>query len=126
MLKSDYKGTTIEIILPEECGHEGYIVDCTYRFDKSAGKYLLSMWLRHKHIRNGFSLAPQEVDTQHITSTKMTIARDIRRIVEYACLNGFFEEYIQRYEYEQRCFERGNELFERERSMGHNDEQERL
>lgn len=48
------------------------------------------------------------------------------RIVEYACLNGFFEEYIQRYEYEQRCFERGNELFERERSVGHNDEQERL
>ena len=24
MLKSNYKGTTIEIDLPEECGHEGY------------------------------------------------------------------------------------------------------
>ena len=115
MLKSKYKGITIEIELPEECGHEGYIIDCTYRPDTAEGKYLLSMWLRHKSIRNGFNLAPQEVDTQCITSSKVTITRDIRKIVEYASLIGFFEEYIQRYEYEQKCFERGNELFEKER-----------
>lgn len=115
MLKSKYKGITIEIELPEECGHDGYIIDCTYRQGKTEDKYLLSMWLRHKSIRNGFNLAPQEIDTQYITSSKMTITRDIRKIVEHASLIGFFEEYIQRYEYEQRCFERGNELYERER-----------
>lgn len=115
MLKSKYKGITIEIELPEECGHEGYIIDCTYRPDRTDGKYLISMWLRHRNIRNGFNLAPQEVDTQYITSSKATITRDIRKIVEHASLIGFFEEYIQRYEYEQMCFERGNELFEKER-----------
>lgn len=124
MLKSKYKGITIEIELPEECGHEGYIIDCTYRPDMTNGKYLLSMWLRHKNIRNGFNLAPQEIDTQCITSSKATITRDIRKIVEYASLIGFFEEYIQRYEYEQRCFERGNELYERERMGIFTDEQE--
>lgn len=114
MLKSKYKGTTIEIDLPEECGHEGYIVDCTYRYDKHEDKYLLSMWLRHKHICNGFNLAPQEIDTQYITSSRETITKDVCTIVETASLNGFFERYIQRYEYEQKCFERGNELYEKE------------
>lgn len=29
--------------------------------------------------------------------------------------NGFFDYYIQRYEYELKCFDRGNDLFEKER-----------
>ena len=123
MLKSNYKGTTIEINFPEECGYEGYIVSCTYRYSKKKDKYLLSMWLRHRDIHNGFNLAPQEIDTQYITSSRTTIARDIRKIVEHASLIGFFEEYIQRYEYEQKCFERGNELFERERLENISNEQ---
>ena len=114
MLKPMYKGTTIEIELPEECGHEGYYVDCTYRYDKKKDKYLLSMWLRRKDIQNGFNLAPQEVDTQYITSTRETIRKDICKIVEHASLMDFFEHYIQRYEYEIRCFNRGNELYEKE------------
>lgn len=122
MLKSNYKGTTIEIDLPEECGNEGYIVSCTYRFDKHKDKYLLSMWLRHKDIRNGFNLAPQEVDTQYITSSRDTITKDISTIVMNASLNGFFEHYIKRYEYEQKCFERGNELYEKESLLTYIDE----
>lgn len=122
MLRSKYKGTTIEIDLPEECGHEGYCVECTYRHVKNKDKYLLSMWLRRKDIQNGFNLAPQEADTQYITSTRETIVKDICKIVESASLMDFFERYIQRYEYEQRCFERGNELYEKERLSKGTDE----
>ncbi len=117
MLNPMYKGTTIEIELPEECGHKGYYVDCTYRYDKKKDKYLLSMWLRRKDIQNGFNLAPQEVDTQYITSTRETITKDICKIVEHASLMDFFEHYIQRYEYEIRCFNRGNELYEKENNF---------
>lgn len=126
MLKSKYKGMTIEIDLPEECGHEGYCVDCTYRYDKHKDKYLISMWLRHKNISNGFNLAPQEIDTQYITSNRETITKDLCRLVENASLMNFFEHYIQRYEYEQKCFERGNELYEKERLNKEANEQNRL
>lgn len=34
MIRAKYKGNTIEINLPEECGHSGYSVECTYRYDK--------------------------------------------------------------------------------------------
>ena len=114
MIRSKYKGTTIEINLPEECGHEGYFVECTYKYNKRKEKYLLSMWLKRSDIDSKFKIDSQEVDTQYITSNKYTITRDICTLVEHASLIGFFEEYIQRYEYEQKCFERGNELFERE------------
>ena len=122
MIRSKYKGITIEINLPEECGHEGYSVECTYRYDKHNEKYLLSMWLKRNDIDSKFKIQSQEVDTQYITSNKYTITRDICTLVEHASLIGFFEEYIQRYEYEQKCFERGNELFEKESLLIHIDE----
>ena len=124
MIKSRYKGATVEIDLPEECGYEGYSVECTYRYNKRNDKYLLSMWLKRNDIDSKFKIESQEVDTQYITSNKYTIVRDIRTLVEQASLIGFFEEYIQRYEYEQKCFERGNELFERERIENSTNEQE--
>ncbi len=115
MIKSIYKGTTIEINLPEECGHAGYSVECTYRYDKRKDKYLLSMWLKSNDIGSKLKIESQEVDTQYITSNKYTITRDICTLVEHASLIGYFAPYIARYEYEQACFERGNELVEKER-----------
>lgn len=115
MLKSNYKGTTIEIKLPEECGHEGYSVECTYRYDMKKDKYLLSMWLKRKGIDSKFRIEQQEVDTQYITSSRETITKDICKIVEYASYSGYFERYIQCFEYEQKCFEYGNDYYERER-----------
>lgn len=115
MNKARYKGTTIEIDLPEECGYAGYSVECTYRYDKRKEKYLLSMWLKRNDIASKFRIESQEVDTQYITSRRETITLDIRRLVEHASLVGYFEPYIRCYEYEQACFERGNELFEKEK-----------
>ena len=34
MIKYRNKRTTLTIDLPEECGHTGYSVDCSYSFDK--------------------------------------------------------------------------------------------
>lgn len=124
MVKSNYKGTTIEIKLPEESGHTGYSVECTYRYHPQKDKYLISIWLKRNDIDSKFKIESQEVDTQYITSNKYTVNRDICTLVEHASLIGFFEEYIQRYEYEQKCFERGNELFEQERLAKLNDNKE--
>lgn len=109
------KGYTIEIDLPEECGYEGYSVECTYRYDKDKEKYLLSMWLMRKDISDKFKIDHQEIDTQYISGTKETIRQNICKIVEQASLSGFFTKYIERFEYTYKCFDRGDDLFEKER-----------
>lgn len=115
MLRYQNKGQVIEIKLPEECGHEGYSIECRYLFDKVRGKYLLSMWLKRDNVDDTFKIDSQEIDTQYISSTKETIKSNICRIVEQASLSGYFDYYIERYEYTYKCFDRGNELFEQER-----------
>lgn len=118
MLRYKNKGYTIEIALPEECGHDGYSVECRYIYEKATGKYLLSMWLKRNDIDDKFKIDSQEIDTQRISGTKENIRQNICRIVEQASLSGYFDYYIQRYEYTYKCFDRGNELFEIERLSG--------
>lgn len=115
MLRYKNKGCTIEIDLPEECGYEGYSAECTYRYDKEKEKYLLSMWLKRKDIDDKFKIDSQEIDTQYISGTKENIKQNICKIVEQASLSGFFDHYIERYEYTYKCFDRGNDIFEKER-----------
>lgn len=115
MNKARYKGSTIEIDLPEECGYEGYSVECTYKYNKYKEKYSLSMWLKRKDIGNKYKIESQEIDTQYIPGTKENIVDNICKIVENAGLNGYFDFYVERYEEELRCFECGYELFEKER-----------
>ncbi len=115
MLRYKNKGYTIEINLPKECGHEGYSVECTYRYDKEKKKYLLSIGLRRNDVDDQFKIDSQEIDTQYISGTKETIRQNICRIVEQAGVSGFFDRYIERYEYTYKCFDKGNALFEEER-----------
>lgn len=115
MLRYKNRGTVIEINLPEECGHTGYSVECRYWFNKEIGKYALSMWLKSNNCNETFKIDSQEIDTQFITSEKENIKMNICRIVEQASLSGFFDRYIERYEYTYACFNRGNELYEEER-----------
>ena len=115
MLKYKYKGQTIEIALPEECGYKGFSVECTYRYDKKVEKYSLSMWLKWNDIGNKYKIESQEIDTQYIPGTRETIIENICTIVANASSVGYFDFFIQRYEDEMRSFERGEELFEKER-----------
>ncbi len=72
------------------------------------------MWLKRKDIDDKFKIDSQEIDTQYISGTKESIRQNICRIVEQASLSGFFDYYIERYEYTCKCFDRGNDLFEKE------------
>lgn len=116
MLKYENKGHVIEIKLPEEYGYAGYSVECRYHFDKGRNKYALSMWLKSDGVDDRFKIDSQEIDTQYITSSQENIKQNICRIVEQASLSGFFDEYVERYEYTYACFNRGNELYEEERT----------
>lgn len=109
MIKCRDKRTTITIDLPEECGYEGYIVDCSYSFDKNKKQYLVSMELFRNDIGD-----KQSIDSQYVNGDKTTIEHNIQHIVEYASMSGYFDKYIHKYEYTYKCFDKGNEFFEQE------------
>lgn len=111
MLKYENKGNTIEINLPKECGHNGYAVECTYYYDKQKNQYQLRIGLKRNDIGD-----IQEIDTQYISNLHGDTRRNITKMIEDASLSGYFEKYIERYEYTYKCFDRGNELFELERN----------
>ena len=90
-------------------------MECTYRYDKKVEKYSLSMWLKRNDIGNKYKIESQEIDTQFIPGTRETIIENICTIVANASSVGYFDFFIQRYEDEMRSFERGEELFEKER-----------
>ena len=114
MMKPRCKGQTIKFNLTK-WGYKNYITECAYHFDKQEGKYSLSMWLNRNDIEDRMQLSSKKVDTQYISGTKETIVENICRVVHQACISGYFDYFVERYEYELKCFERGNELFEQER-----------
>lgn len=118
LMKPRYKGNVIEIYLTK-WGYKDYSAGCEYHFDKQAGKYSLSIWLNRSDLDDRMHLSSKKVDAQYISGTKETIVENICRIVHQACLSGYFQRFVERYEYELACFERGNELFEQERSTAH-------
>lgn len=118
-----FEGNTMKFYL-SNYGYKNYIVECAYHFDKREGKYSLSMWISRNDIDDRMRLSSKKIDTQYISGTKETIVENICRIVYQASNvtneNGkkYFDSFVERYEYERACFERGNELFEKERSAG--------
>ena len=119
-MQPKFKGNTLTIEL-SDFGYKNYFVECAYHFDKPNSKYSLSMWLNRNDIEDRMMLSSKKVDTQYIPGTRETIVENICRIVHHAATiendNGvrYFDYFVERYEYELSCFDRGNELFEKER-----------
>lgn len=124
MMKPRCKGQTVTIYL-SKWGYQNYFVECTYYFDKPKDKYILSMWLNRNDMEDRMRVSSKKVDTQYLSGSKETIVENICRVVHHACLFGYFNHFIERYEYELACFARGNELFEQERLHQANDNEAR-
>ncbi len=131
LMKPKFKGNTLTIEL-SDFGYEGYFVECAYHFNKRKGKYSLSMWLNRNDMEDRMRLSSKKVDTQYIYGTRETIVENICRVVHHMATvvddddkkERYFDHFVERYEYELACFERGNELFEQERLNKTNDDKE--
>lgn len=129
LMQPKFKGNTL-IIDISDFGYENYLVECSYHFDKKEGKYSLSMWLNYKDIEDRMKLSSKKVDTQYIYGTRDTIIENICRIVHQASTvfnennERYFDRFVERYEYELKCFEIGNEILEKERLAKLNDNKE--
>ena len=129
LMRPKFKDNTLTIEL-SDFGYENYFVECAYHFNKREGKYALSMWLNRTDLEDRMMLSSKKVDTQYISGTRETIIENICRIVHQASTvpndNGirYFDYFVERYEYELACFDRGNELFEKERLVKLNADKE--
>ena len=90
-----------------------YSVKADFIYSKTTNKYYVSLHIRHNQIHQWnlmgrFENTPFDSD---IKTIKSDIADYVTALVEKKELNY----YIMRCEYEQKCFDRGNALFEEER-----------
>lgn len=91
----------------------GYSVIAMARWDNEKKKYYTTLLL-HENTVSKLDLIEEAVNVE-IESDMKTIKRDMAQYVTDLLTDGFFKKYIDRYEYELKCFDRGFEIMEKER-----------
>ena len=93
--------------------HNGYTVIAVTGFDVENRVYTTTLFLKEntidtwKLIENAENL---EFHTNH-NAINSAILKQVSTFLQ----EGFFDYYIQRYEYEMKCFDKGNSIYEKER-----------
>lgn len=98
--------------------HNGYTVIAVSGWQPKCRNYITTLFLKDNAI-DTWSLIEQAESLEFQANNK-TINSAILKQVSIYMADGFFDSYIDRYEYETKCFEKGNDLFETERLVGSN------
>lgn len=99
---------TIEVNL-----ENNYKIIALAHWDNIKKQYYVTLMIHEKSIDN-WSLI-EKAENMPIESDIKSIKRDMALLVTNLLTDGFFKYYIDRYEYELKCFEKGNAFFETER-----------
>lgn len=95
--------------------HNGYSVMAIAKWNREIEKYTVTLFIKNnKYNINHFDLIEEYEDVVFESDIK-TIKTDITGTITSLLNDGYFNKYIERYGYERKCFEKGNELFEKER-----------
>ena len=93
--------------------HNGYSVIAITGFDAENRVYITTLFLKDNTI-DTWKLVEQ-ADKLEFHANQNTINSAILKQISVFLEEGFFDYYIQRYEYEMKCFDVGNDLAESER-----------
>ena len=93
--------------------HNGYSIMAIANWNYNDKDYYTTFYISRNDTYM-FDLV-QELENTKFSSDIKTIKIDITKYITEKLNSGFFDYYIKRYEYQQKCFERGNEMFEQER-----------
>lgn len=98
--------------------HNDYHIIAMANWDKENNHYMSTLYIKREDVDILNLIEEQEnvIFKSDIKSVKTDIAEHITKLLS----EGFFDSYIHRYEYEQQCFDKGNEFFELERLSGVN------
>ena len=98
--------------------HNDYTVIAIKSWNPDEQKYEIQLMLKENTVDKWELI--EKAESLEFNVDYKTINKAILKHVSTLLSDGFFDYYIQRYEYELKCFDRGNELFENERLSGIN------
>ena len=104
MLRFENEGITISVKLPRTY----YTVHMMATYDKDNEIYNTKLYIERNDV-NDFSLIK---DDCKLKSDSKAIRYDMANYITEQFNDGFFDYYIDRYEYQQKCFEKGLQYFE--------------
>lgn len=90
-----------------------YQIKAEYIYDRASEKYLVSFYICQSQV--GMWDQIDKATNIAFDSPREIIKTDIAKYFTKLLIEGFFKYYIDRYIYQMKCFDRGNDLFERER-----------
>lgn len=88
----------------------GYSINAITKWDRDENTYRMSLYLKGDTY-DVWDLI-EEKENIKIHTDKKTLFSDVTKIITGYQLEGFFDNYIKRYDYMMKCFDKGNELFE--------------
>lgn len=92
--------------------HNGYSVIAVSGFNISKQNYTTTLFLKANTISDWKLI--EKAEYLEFNATRNTINSAILKQVSIYLEEGFFDYYIDRYKYEMKCFDIGNELCEKE------------
>lgn len=93
--------------------HNGYTVIAVTGFDVESRVYTTTLFLKDNTVDTCKLIESAEKLVFH--ANQNTINSALLKQVSAFLQEGFFDYYIQRYEYEMKCFDVGNEIAEKKR-----------
>lgn len=91
-----------------------YKVIAMANWNKENKKYYITLYI-HEESTDIWDLM-EKAENIEIESDIKSIKRDMAQYATKLLTEGFFKYYIDRYEHMMKCFDKGNELFEKEES----------
>ncbi len=91
-----------------------YTVIAMTKWDNEKKKYFTTLLLHENSVEKWDLI--EEAANVEMESDMKSIKRDVAQYITDLHNDKFFKKYIERYEYELKCFDRGFEILESERS----------
>ena len=93
--------------------HNGYTVIAVTGFNAENRVYTTTLFLKENTIDTWKLI--EKAENLEFHANHNTINSAILKQVSTFLQEGFFDYYIQRYEYEMKCFDKGNSIYEKDR-----------
>ena len=93
--------------------HNGYTVIAIKSWNQDEKKYTVQLMLKENTV-DKWDLIEKAESIEFNVDYKI-INKAILKHIATLLSEGFFNYYIQRYEYEMKCFDKGNSIYEKER-----------
>lgn len=93
--------------------HNGFSVIAISSFNEENNEYVAELHLKDNQISD-WKLIEETENLVFKTDSKKINSVILKQVATFL-KNGFFDKYVDRYEYETKCFNIGNEQMEKER-----------